>query len=52
MLFRSLANAIDKILGRHKSKYIEDYENLADAINHGYYNKNNEKDKSDYEIGM
>ena len=47
-----MANAIDKILGRTKSKYIEDYEDLADSINYNYYKKPKEKDKDDFEIGI
>ncbi len=51
-LFDKMANAIDKILGRKKSKYIEDYEDLADSINYGYYKNPKEKDKDDFEIGI
>lgn len=53
-LFNKLANAIDKILGRHKSDYVEDYEDLADAINDDYYDydKSKKRDKDDFEIGM
>lgn len=35
---------------------VEDYENLADAINYDYYDYDNrkakDKDKDDYEIGL
>ena len=52
--FQKLCNAIDKLLDRKPNKYMEDYENLADAINYGYFNKNknNEKSKDDFDIGM
>ena len=43
-----MANAIDKILGRKKSKYVEDYEDLANSINYDYYEET--KDKDDFEI--
>ena len=35
-------------------QYLEDYEDIADAVNYGYYSKNNdnEKDKDDFEIGL
>lgn len=54
-LFIKMCKAIDKVLGRDKPKeYLEDYEEIADAINYDYYNynKNIDKDKDDYEIGM
>lgn len=52
-LFKKMCKAIDKVLGRDKPKErLEDYEDIADDINYGYYNKNNDKDKDDYEIGM
>lgn len=52
-LFKKMCKAIDKVLGRDKPKErLEDYEDIADAINYGYYNKNNDKDKDDYEIGI
>ena len=47
-LFDKMANAIDKILGRKKSKYVEDYEDLANSINYDYYEET--KDKDDFEI--
>lgn len=50
--FNKLANAIDKVLGRKKSKYVEDYEDLADSINNDYYDKAKTKDKDDYEISL
>ena len=28
-------------------EYLEDYEDIADAINYGWYNPNKSKDKSD-----
>ena len=36
------------------SNSLEDYEDIADAVNYGYYSKNNdnEKDKDDFEIGL
>lgn len=54
-LFKKMCNAIDKVLGRDEPKeYLEDYEDIADAINYGYYDKNKDKDKDkdDYEIGI
>ncbi len=51
-LFTKLTNAIDKLLGKNKSKYMEDYEDLADAINNDYYDKYKQKDKDDYEISL
>ena len=52
--FKKLCNAIDKLLGRKPNEYVEDYEDLADSINYGYYDKNkeNEKDKDDFYINM
>lgn len=52
-LFRKMCKAIDKVLGRDKPKeYLEDYEDLADAINYGYYRDSKDKDKSDdFRIG-
>ena len=48
--FKKLCNAIDKLLGKdNPQEKLEDYENIADAINYGYYNKNN-KNKDDFEI--
>lgn len=52
-ILNKVCKAIDKLLGRDKPKeYLEDYEDIADAINYGYYSKNNdnEKDKDDFEI--
>ena len=47
-----MCKAIDKVLDRDKPKeYLEDYEDIADAINYGYYNKE-DKEKDDLEIGM
>ena len=54
-ILNKVCKAIDKLLGRDKPKeYLEDYEDIADAINYGYYSKNNdnEKDKDDFEIGL
>lgn len=54
-LFKKMCNAIDKVLGREKPKEkLEDYEDIADAINYGYYDKHKDRDreKDDYEIGM
>lgn len=53
-LFNKMCNAIDKALKRKPKEYVEDYEELADSIiNDNYdYEKNKEKDKNDYEIGM
>ena len=49
-LFQKMCKAIDKVLKRDKPKErLEDYEDIADAINHGYYGKNN-KNKDDFEI--
>ena len=53
-LFKKVCKALDKVLGRDKPKdNLEDYENIADAINYDYYNydKNYENDKDDFEIG-
>lgn len=50
---QKMCKAIDKVLGRDRPKEnLEDYEDIADAINYGYYSKNNDKDKDDYEIGL
>lgn len=52
-LFKKMCKAIDKVLDRDEPKeYLEDYEDIADAINYGYYNDDNNKDKDDYEIEM
>ena len=49
-LFKKMCKAIDKVLNRDKPKEnLEEYEDIADAINYGYYNKNN-KNKDDFEI--
>jgi len=49
-LFQKMCKAIDKVLKPDKPKErLEDYEDIADAINHGYYGKNN-KNKEDFEI--
>ena len=49
-LFNKMCMAIDKVLKRDKPKEkLEDYEDIADAINHGYYGKAN-KNKDDFEI--
>lgn len=49
-LFKKMCKAIDKVLKRDNPKEkLEDYEDIADAINHGYYGKNN-KNKDDFEI--
>ena len=49
-LFKKMCTAIDKVLKRDKPKEnLEDYEDIADAINHGYYGKTN-KNKDDFEI--
>ena len=47
-ILKKVCKAIDKLLDRDKPKeYLEDYEDIADAINHGWYNPNKNKDKSD-----
>ncbi len=54
-LFKKMCKAIDKVLGRVKPKEnLEDYGDLADAINNDNYDyeKNEEKDKDDFEIGI
>ncbi len=52
-LFKKVCKALDKVLGIDKPQENLEYEDIADAINYGYYSKNNkEKDKDDYEIGM
>lgn len=49
-LLKKICKALDKVLGRDKSKdKLEEYENIADAINYGYYSKNH-KNKDDFEI--
>ena len=49
-LFKKMCMAIDKVLKRDKPKEkLEDYEDIADAINHGYYGKKS-KNKDDFEI--
>lgn len=48
-LFKKICSALDKLLERDKPKdRLEDYEDIADSIIYGHYNKNNDKD--DYEI--
>ena len=51
-----MCKAIDKLLDREPKDYVEDYENLADAINYDYYDHGNrntkDNDKDDYEIGL
>ena len=52
-LFKKMCKAIDKLLKRDNLKEkLEDYEDIVDAINNDYYDydKNEIKDKSDYEI--
>lgn len=52
-LFKKMCKAIDKVLGRDEPKErLEEYEDIADAINYDYYNKNNNKDKDDFEMRM
>lgn len=47
-ILKKVCKAIDKLLDRDKPKeYLEDYEDIADAINYGWYNPNKNKDKSD-----
>lgn len=49
-LLKKICKALDKALGRDKPKdKLEEYENIADAINYGYYSKNH-KNKDDFEI--
>lgn len=49
-LLKKICKALDKVLGRDKSKdKLEEYENIANAINYGYYSKNH-KNKDDFEI--
>lgn len=49
-LLKKICKALDKVLGRDKPKdKLEEYENIADAINYGYYSKNH-KNKDDLEI--
>lgn len=49
-LLKKICKALDKILVRDKPKdKLEEYENIADAINYGYYSKNH-KNKDDFEI--
>ena len=50
-LFNKVVKALDKVLGREPKEYLEDYEDLADSINYGYYDKKHQsKDKDDFEI--
>ena len=50
-MFKKVCKALDKILERDKPKeYLEDYEDLADAINHGWYKPNKNKDKNDFDM--
>lgn len=52
-IFSKLTKAIDKVLGRKGSKSMESYENLADAINHDYYDYNKKsKNKDDFDISL
>lgn len=53
-LFKKMCKAIDKVLGREKPKeYIEDYEDIADAINNDYYDYDKDDiEKDDFEIGL
>ena len=47
-ILRKVCKAIDKLLNRDKPKeYLEDYEDIADAINYGWYNPNKNKNKDD-----
>ena len=49
-LLKKICKALDKVLVRDKPKdKLEEYENIADAINYGYYSKNH-KNKDDFEI--
>ena len=49
-LLKKICKALDKVLGRDKPKdKLEEYENIADVINYGYYSKNH-KNKDDFEI--
>ena len=49
-LLKKICKALDKVLGRDKSKdKLEEYENIANAINYGYYSKNH-KNKDDFEV--
>ena len=49
-LLKKICKALDKVLGRDKPKdKLEEYENIADAINYDYYSKNH-KNKDDFEI--
>lgn len=50
-ILRKVCKAIDKLLNRDKPKeYLEDYEDIADAINYGWYNPNKNKNKDDFEM--
>lgn len=50
-LFDKLASAIDKILGKEPKEYVDDYEDLADAINNDYYDYDkNEIEKDDFDM--
>lgn len=49
-LLKKICKALDKVLGRDKPKdKLEEYENIADAINYGYYSKSH-KNKDGFEI--
>lgn len=49
-LFNKLASAIDKVLEIKPKEYVKDYEDLADAINNDYYDKDNYDNNLDKEI--
>ena len=48
--FSKLCNAIDKLLHKEPSDYIEDYEDLADSINYDYYEEDKDNDSFDMQI--
>lgn len=53
ILFNKMCNAINKVLKIKPKKYVEDYEDLADAINNDYYDYDKkEENKDDLEIGI
>lgn len=49
--FWKMCSAIDKLLGREPRSYAEHYENMTDAIKHGYYFDRNKSKNNDMDRG-
>lgn len=50
-ILRKVCKTLNKLLDRYKSKeYLEDYEDIADAINCDWHNPNKNKNKDDFEM--